>query len=158
MTTWTEEEKAEAIGLGYAKGAIEAAKATGIPRRTISSWLQKGSTTTSPAIRAAIVATEEATAAKLWETLTLGLEQVRAGLLDPKARLGDKARAIEVVAAQWQLLTGRATGRTENANLNVNVEVSEADLSYAEEQELRRYLKAVITEYEAANPQERANG
>jgi hypothetical protein len=154
MTTWSEEEKATAIGLGYAKGPLEAAKATGIPRRTISSWLQKSSTTTSPAIKAAIVATEAAVAAKLWEMLTLGLDEVRAGLLDPKARLGDKSRAVEVIAAQWQLLTGRATSRSESANLNVNLDADGDGLTDAERTELRSYLETQIAKYEAKPEEE----
>jgi len=118
--------KAEAIAIGMVKGAIAASKATGIPRRTISRWLAEGSAgDESPVVRAVIVATEEAIAERLWETMQLGLEEVRAGLLDPKARLSDKARALEVIASQWQLITGRATARTESANVNVQTSLLE---------------------------------
>jgi hypothetical protein len=121
VTRWTPGSKAEAIGLALTLGSVEAAKRTGIPRRT------------------AILASEEAIAARLWETLALGLEEVRRGLLDPKARLGDKARAVEVIATQWQLLSGRATARSENVTLNL----SPVDaLTLQEQAELRDYIDA----------------
>jgi hypothetical protein len=132
------EAKAEAIAIGMVQGAIAASKATGIPRRTISRWLAEGDTKDSPVVRAAIVATEEAIADRLWETMQLGLEEVRAGLLDPKARLSDKARALEVIASQWQLITGRATSRTENANLNIDG--SPDELSPEEAEQLEDWL------------------
>src|SRR6266542_1344525 len=110
MSSYTEGERSQAVGLALAIGPKRAAEQLGIPRRTISYWLARGAFT--PAVEAALVATEEAIAERLWDTFTLGLEQVRAGLKDANARLGDKARALEVVAAQWQLLTGRATART----------------------------------------------
>jgi hypothetical protein len=146
VTRWTPGSKAEAIGLALTLGSVEAAKRTGIPRRTISSWL--GPDANMALVTPAILASEEAIAARLWETLALGLEEVRRGLLDPKARLGDKARAVEVVAQQWQLITGRATARTESAVLNVNAGHVDA-LSEAETREFRDWLDAQLTEARA---------
>jgi hypothetical protein len=137
VTRWTPGSKAEAIGLALTLGSVEAAKRTGIPRRTISSWL--GPDADMALVTPAILASEEAIAARLWETLALGLEEVRRGLLDPKARLGDKARAVEVIATQWQLLSGRATARSENVTLNL----SPVDaLTLQEQAELRDYIDA----------------
>jgi hypothetical protein len=146
VTRWTPGSKAEAIGLALTLGSVEAAKRTGIPRRTISSWL--GPDANMALVTPAILASEEAIAARLWETLALGLEEVRRGLLDPKARLGDKARAVEVVAQQWQLITGRATARTESAVLNVNAGHVDA-LTEAETREFRDWLDAQLTEARA---------
>jgi hypothetical protein len=146
VTRWTPGSKAEAIGLALTLGSVEAAKRTGIPRRTISSWL--GPDANMALVTPAILASEEAIAARLWETLALGLEEVRRGLLDPKARLGDKARAVEVIATQWQLLSGRATARTESAVLNVNAGHVDA-LSEAETREFRDWLDAQLTEARA---------
>lgn len=149
-TRYSPEQQAEAIAVGMAKGAIEAAEITGVNRRTISRWLAS-TDTHSAVVTAAVLATEEAIAARLWDTFTIGLEEVRRGLLDPHARLGDKARATEVIAAQWQLLTGRVTSRTESANLNVNVESA---LTPAERVELEAYLRQTIATYEADHPEE----
>jgi hypothetical protein len=146
VTRWTPGSKAEAIGLALTLGSVEAAKRTGIPRRTISSWL--GPDANMALVTPAILASEEAIAARLWETLALGLEEVRRGLLDPKARLGDKARAVEVVAQQWQLITGRATARTESAVLNVNAGHVDA-LTEAETREFRDWLDVQLSEARA---------
>ena len=149
-------DKAQAIARGMTTGAIAASKATGIPRRTISRWLAEGDVGSSPVVTAAIVATEEAIAARLWETMQLGLEEVRLGLLDPAARLSDKSRALEVVASQWALLTGRATSRSESANVNVNVDGTGDGLTDDERTDLRRWLTDNIAALEAA--EEAPNG
>lgn len=121
MTRWQPAERANAIGLALAIGADKAAAQTGIPRRTISSWLS--GERTAPELEAAISRSRDDVAARLWEAVTVGTEQVLAGLRDPKARLGDKANALRIVAEQYALLTGAATARTETLNVNADLEL-----------------------------------
>lgn len=145
MTHWTPEQRADAIGRALATSSKTAAAQTGIPRRTISSWLARERH--APEIEALIVDSREHVAAKLWEAVTVGTEQVLAGLRDPKARLGDKARALEVVASQYALLTGGVTARTESANLTVDLL---ADYSDADRQQLADVIDT-LTQADAAN-------
>src|SRR3954447_14297624 len=87
---YSQEQKAQAVGLAYTAGVSEAARQLGIPHRSISNWVA------SRSFRAIVVANREAVAAKLWEAVVVGTEAVLAGLRDPSARLSDKARALEV--------------------------------------------------------------
>jgi hypothetical protein len=146
-THYSEATKARAVGLGMTQGAIAASKATGIPRRTVSRWLA-GAAGDSPIVHAAILESEFAIVQRLWEAVGVGLDEVRRGLLDPKARLGEKARALEVLSTQWALLSGRATARTESAVLNVNAGHVDA-LTEAETREFRDWLDAQLTEARA---------
>lgn len=118
MTRWLPEARARAIGLALAVGADKASAQTGVPRRTISSWL--GGERPAPELAAMAASSREQVAQKLWEAVTVGTEAVLAGLRDPKSRLGDKANALRIVAEQYALLTGGATSRSENLNLNAN--------------------------------------
>ena len=104
-------DRAKAIGLALAVGAVNASDATGIPRRTISSWLS--GERPAPELDAALAASRDDVVAKLWEAVSAGTAAVLDGLRDPRARLGDKAQALRVVSEQYALLTGRATERSE---------------------------------------------
>ncbi|HEV2006065.1 MAG TPA: helix-turn-helix domain-containing protein [Candidatus Limnocylindrales bacterium] len=113
MSSWrsyTEQERADAVGLALAVGAKQAAAKLGIPRRTISSWLQRP----TPAIEAAIVASEEMVASRLWQAIEEGASAVLVGMRDPKARLSDKASALRVVVEAHALISGGPTSRTES--------------------------------------------
>jgi hypothetical protein len=105
MRIHSDARRAEAIGLGLALGADEAAKRTGIARRTISRWLADPRRVEE----AVDPTTHEAIVGKLWEAVTVGTDAVLAGLRDPRARLGDKARALEIVSERHALLTGHST-------------------------------------------------
>lgn len=124
---YTEQERADAVGRALAVGAKKAAAELGIPRRTLSSWLHRP----SPGVQAAIVSSEKDVAARLWEAVDAGTTAVLEGLRDPKARLGDKANALRIVVEAHALLTGGATARTENLNLNAEVGISDADRAIA---------------------------
>lgn len=137
MTRWQPAERANAIGLALAVGADKASAQTGIPRRTISSWLARERP--APELDALIVQSREDVVAKLWEAVTVGTEQVLAGLRDPKARLGDKANALRIVTEQYQLLTNQPTGI--NANLNANANVVTNALSPQEMDTLTDWLQ-----------------
>lgn len=95
--------KAEAIGLAMTLGADEAAARTGIPRRTISRWLTREETPEPPA----------SVVDRLWQAVEVGTDAVLAGLADPRSRLSDRARALEVASRAHALLTGGLTSRSE---------------------------------------------
>lgn len=120
---YTDQERATATGLALAIGAKNAAGQLGIPRRTISSWLRRP----TPGVEAAIVASESAVVDKLWRAVTEGIDLVTAGLRDPRARLGDKARALDVLANQHALLSGRVTSRTAVVDESEGITAEDAD-------------------------------
>jgi hypothetical protein len=124
---YTEAQKAEAVGLAIAIGDKAAGERTGIPRRTVSYWRSRPDS--APLLNAAIVETSQDVAARLWRAVEVGTDQVLSGLQDPKARLGEKAKALEIVQHAHALLTGGVTGRSQNENLNVNAEISDDDLT-----------------------------
>lgn len=132
---YTAAEKADAIALGLSVGAIEASRRTGIPRRSISRWL------TSPQAMPIRQATDAEIAESFKAIVTAGTAELLAGIRDPAAKLSDKARAVEVARESYLLLSGRATSRTESANLNVTANGNL--LTYQERQELARWLDQV---------------
>lgn len=111
---YTLEERAEWAGLAAAMGPARAADKLGIPRSTVRAWRDL------PALRRVVEQTRTQVAEKLWQGVALGVDEVLRGLQDPKTRLGDKARALEVLAQQHALLTGGATSRTANVNVNLD--------------------------------------
>lgn len=115
---YTEAERADAVGLALAMGTKQAAAKLGIPRRTLSSWVQRP----TAEVQAAISRSRDDVAARLWEAVTTGTEAVLAGLRDPKGRLGDKANALRIVVEAHALITGGATARTENLNVNADAD------------------------------------
>lgn len=108
--TYTDAEKAEAVGLALTMGPVKAARQLGIPHRNLSNWMR------SPDAVVLRLESREQVAAKLWQGVVVGVDQVLAGLRDPNARLSDKARALEVLAQQHALLTGGVTERTETTH------------------------------------------
>lgn len=124
-THWTPEERATAIGIGFTRGGSVASEVTTIPRRTISRWLHQDGN--DPVVASAILETERAVVDKLWRAVTEGVDLVTAGLRDPKARLGDKARALEVLATQHALLSGRVTSRNAHVDEGGGVSADDAD-------------------------------
>jgi len=131
---YTLEERAEWAGLAAAMGPARAADRLGIPRSTVRAWRDL------PALRPVVEQTRTQVAEKLWNGVALGVDEVLRGLQDPKTRLGDKARALEVLAQQHALLTGGVTARTESANLNVTTTGS---VNHAQLEEERRALEVM---------------
>jgi hypothetical protein len=133
---YTEAERASAVGLALTVGAKRAAEQTGIPRRTLSSWLHRK----SPEVEAAIVRTRDDVAARLWEAVTTGTDAVLAGLRDPKARIGDKASALRIVVEAHALISRGATSRTET----VRSEDWFAGMTEDERHEVAVFLRKMI--------------
>lgn len=156
--------RAEAIGLVL--GGLnhkEVSERTGVPRTTITRWMQ----TPRYVEEAADPPTKEAIVAKLWEAVQVGTEAVLTGLRDDKANLGHKARALEVVAERHALLTGGVTSRSEVYGVETPDPDEEAErrlaefigeLSFEERNELRdivtaaevRFLQTLLTRRFAA--------
>ncbi|MDP8905607.1 MAG: hypothetical protein M3N29_09925 [Chloroflexota bacterium] len=132
---YSAEERAEAVGLAMSVGDHEAARRLGIPRRTISEWRHQ------PGMQPVVSASREQVAERLWEAVVVGTEEVLRGLRDPKARLSDKARALEVVAREHALLTGRATSHALVAQWRAG---SADDLTSDEQAALRDALRAEL--------------
>src|SRR5438046_2922746 len=109
MRTYTEAERVQAIALPLADK--EAAAQLGIPRRTVTYWRAQYREGRHSAATPILEATRQDIAAKLWEAVTVGTEEVLRRMRDPKARLSDVAQALRVVAEQHALLTGGATAR-----------------------------------------------
>lgn len=132
--TWTDDQKARAVGLGLAVGAIAASEQTGIPRRTITRWLKEPSGITT-ILRAE---TRQQVAERLWTAVVEGTDAVLAGLKDPKARLGDKASALRIVVEAHQLISGGPTSRTETTTAS-----SVRPMSDYERAQLRDWIDAI---------------
>jgi len=66
---------------------VKAASQLGIPHRNLSNWLR------SPDAVVPKQETRDQVAARLWEAVVVGTDEVLKGLRDPRARLSDKALA-----------------------------------------------------------------
>ena len=110
MTSWTPSERSHAISRAVVVGSKKAATETGIPRRTISSWLiGERHPEAAPAI---VLAAREDVATAMWTVVSEGTAEALRRIHDPKTRAGELAQIIKVVAEQYQLLSGQATSRT----------------------------------------------
>jgi transposase-like protein len=128
--SYSDAERAEAVGLMLAIGAKKAAAQTGVPLTTLYSWRRQPTAT----VQAAIGRTRDDVAARLWEAVTAGTDAVLAGLRDPKARLGDKASALRIVVEAHALISGAATSRTETIKSPMD------GLTPAEQDSMRQFI------------------
>ncbi len=127
---YTAQDRMEAVGLALSVGVREAGRRLRIPFRTVAHWTHRGD------IQGVVIATEEAIAAKLWEAVQVGTDEVLRRMRDPNARLSDVARALEVVSTQHALLSGRATSRTESS--------AAPRLSWDEQRQLADWIDTVM--------------
>lgn len=117
--SYTQEEKAAAVGLAVVRGQQRAARETGIPVTTINQWFNHP--------RYAQLRNEKTdrVAEMFWSAIQIGLAAVVEGL-DSNAPLRDKATALGILYDKYALLTGAATARTESRDLTGTL--SDADL------------------------------
>lgn len=136
MTQWTPQQRAEAVGLAVAMGSKAAAKATGIPRRTISAWL---AAERRPELQAIVVENRGAISERLQRAVDVGLSTITEGMAAPNARLGDVARAYDVVSRQRGYLdpVGPASGPCDKVHVYDLPEEEQAGLRDAIDRELR---------------------
>lgn len=104
-------ERAKVVGLALVKGVPKAAKATGIPMRTIRDYMK------DPEFAKLRLSAREDVAEEMWATIQVGLAEVYEGLRKPGERLRDKADALFGLMNQHALYTGQATTRTETRDL-----------------------------------------
>lgn len=119
-TQYTREQKTEALALLIAVGKAEAARQTGIPACTISSWAVRNGVTTSHAAPEQLAGAAQSIAEqkqKLVDRL-LPLAAKLVTKLEAKANTDDAslkelAQTLMIIVDKVQLLTGQATARTE---------------------------------------------
>ena len=139
---YSEAERAEAVALALVVGPNVAADRLGIPRRTVAAW--RSGERHRPEVQAVILESRQALAERMREIVSVASEQVLAGLRDPKQRLSDRVRALEVALEAARLL---------------GAESQDAEaLSEDEELQLRDYLRLHAPEIAAAEAEVAALG
>lgn len=111
---YTDAEKAEAVALAMTIGSKPAAAQLGIPRRTVSSWLQK------PPVGLQVMATGRDVAESFWRVVDEGTKAMLARIHDPKTKAGELATIVKTAVDSHALLTGGVTSRTASVNVNVD--------------------------------------
>jgi transposase-like protein len=140
--TYTPEQRAEAVALALVVGPNVAADRLGIPRRTVAAW--RSGERHRPEVQAVILESRQALAERMREIVSVASEQVLAGLRDPKQRLSDRVRALEVALEAARLL---------------GAESQDADaLSEDEAQQLGDWLRVHAPEIAAAEAEVAALG
>jgi transposase-like protein len=142
--TYTAEERAAAVGLAMSIGPLRAARQLGIPPRTLAHWRrgERHGTDITPIV----AASRQELARMLWQGVEAGVTAVLEGLHDPRQRLADRARALEVVMNAHALLTGGPTSRVQSENVNVNVDPG-TGLTPAETADLRKWLDSMEAQH-----------
>lgn len=120
-TSYSDEQRAEAVALYREHGAAEAARRTGVNAGTIRSWVSHGGVATERAEKTrealdAIQLSTEERRTRLGEKLLALAEKStdRAEALIGEANLRDIVGALDYAIKNAQLLTGAATARTEH--------------------------------------------
>lgn len=108
---YTAKQKAEAVGIALVDGVTAAERQTGIPKQTIDYWQSK------PEFGHLRTTARETVVDQFWIGIQVGLREVIKGI-EGDAPLKEKADALRVMADRHALLTGGATGRTENRDLS----------------------------------------
>jgi hypothetical protein len=144
--TYTAEERAAAVGLAMSIGPLRAARQLGIPPRTLAHW--RAGERHGSDVAPIIAASRQDLARRLWEGVTAGVDAVLEGLHDPHQRLGDRARALEVVMNAHQLLTGGSTSNVSSVNVNIDPNIDpETGLTYTERDDLREWLDSTLAQH-----------
>ena len=109
--TYTNRERAKAVGIAVVTGVSEAERQTGIPKETIHYWTDK------PEFAHLRTRARELVADDMWTGVQIGLRAVIEGLQNPDAPLRDKAQALGIVYDRFALLSGEATTRSEHRDI-----------------------------------------
>lgn len=99
----TPAQRAAAVALSAQVGQRQAARRLGMPQRTLSDWERE------PSASAVIREVEAGAAIDFRAGLERALGALHLRLADPTARVGELARAVEVLSTQLALMEGRAT-------------------------------------------------
>jgi len=98
------------VALAEMKGQTAAAEETGVPLTTVNLWYHR------PEYVELRTKTREDVAEQFWAAIQISLKAVVDGIADGK--LSEKAIALGVLYDKYALMTGGATGRMENRELN----------------------------------------
>lgn len=135
---YTPAQRQEAVALSLTIGQRQAAHQLGIPQRTLSDW-QRG--TRHPELQAVVVASNADVAERLWRVIDTASSEMERRVTDPKSRLGDVARSLEIAMQAHQLITGGPTSNSHNVNVNLAPGVNpESGLTWDEERDLADWL------------------
>ena len=111
---YSDTEKADAVGRAAIIGPVRAARELSIPARNVSAWMA------DPRFAAVREASHEQILGTLRSAAAAGVDELLRVIRDPKAADRDKVRAAEVALDRYQLMSGGATERTENLNVEVD--------------------------------------
>lgn len=105
--TYPTKTRMETIGRALEVGTKQAARETGIARRTIEYWMA------SPEFAELKSKARDQVAEDMWAGVQVALREVLDGLTQPRTPLRDKAQALGILYDRYALLSGGATARTE---------------------------------------------
>ena len=112
--SYTNTEKAQAVGVAVVKGQRQAAEELGVPQTTLSYWMHH------PDFAELRSKTRDEVADEMWAAIQLGVREVAKGIVG-EAPLRDKATALGILYDKHALLTGAATCRSENRDITGTV-------------------------------------
>lgn len=111
--SYTDTEKAEAVGRAAIVGPVRAARELSIPHRNVSAWMA------DPRFATIREASHESIVETLRTAAAAAADDLLRVIRDPQAADRDKVRAAEVALDRYQLMSGGATERTENMNMEI---------------------------------------
>lgn len=123
--------KARAVGIAVVEGVTRAEEETGIPKETIHYW------THDPTFAQLRTRARDEFLAEMWAGVQLGVRALIKGLDGDEAPLRDKSQAVDVLARNYQLMSGAATSRTETKELTDGLTDDEKD-------QLRLAIRAAV--------------
>lgn len=141
---YTKAQKADAVAAAVLTSTEAASEQTGIPRTTITYWLDQ------PEFVELRRKTRDEVADQMWAAIQVGLQEVAKGL-SGDAPLRDKSVALGILYDKHALLTGMATSRSESRDLTGTM--SDAELIAAVDEAVEITSQGGITE-EAPVPAE----
>lgn len=109
------------MGIAVVEGPTEASRQTGIPKQTIDYWQD------DPLFGQFRTRARDDVMAEWWAGIQLGVRSLIEGIQGDEAPLRDKAQAIDVLARNYQLMSGAATSRTEHADITAHLDDHEVE-------------------------------
>jgi len=95
---YTDEERAEAVGLALTVGDKQAAELTGIPTRNIARWRYR------PELADVLAMSRRQISITLDQAIRYGVTRVMADLADPRVSVVSKAKALRILASYKETL------------------------------------------------------
>ncbi len=121
--TYSEPEKAQAVGTALTIGDVKASALLGIPRRTIGAWRLR------PEFQQLREAAATEVASEMWRGVQIGVRSVIDGFTDPESTLRDRALAFGILFDKHALISGGVTSRSESANYSITDSIEAEGLS-----------------------------